>query len=105
MLYVTCAASSTRPHRIDPIVSRVQYYHFTTFAMALNELPPSSERTKLCSTDSRLRPDIRLMEEGLIDRASEAKTRLEEKQREARKARKSRKEKEAQARYYHYFVF
>lgn len=77
-----------------------EYYHFTTFAMALNELPPSSERTKLCSTDSRLRPDIRLMEEGLIDRASEAKTRLEEKQREARKARKSRKEKEAQARWF-----
>lgn len=72
--------------------------------MALNELPPPSERAKLCSTDSRLRPDIRLMEEGLIDRASEAKTRLEEKQREARKARKSRKEKEAQARYFYHFL-
>ncbi len=68
--------------------------------MALNELPLPSEISKMCPTDSRLRPDIRLMEEGHIDRASEEKTRLEEKQREARKTRKNRKEKEEKARYF-----
>lgn len=67
--------------------------------MALNELPPPNARVKLCPTDSRFRPDIRFMEEGLIDRASEEKNRLEEKQREARKERKSRKEKEIKAKY------
>lgn len=67
--------------------------------MALNELPPMEVTAKLCPTDSRLRPDIRLMEEGFIERAAEEKTRLEEKQRDARKARKSRKEKEEKPRY------
>ena len=36
----------------------------------------------------RLRPDIRLLEEGNLDEAGEAKLRLEEKQREARRGRK-----------------
>lgn len=62
--------------------------------MALNEMPPADLAQKLCPTDSRLRPDIRLMEEGQIERAAEEKTRLEEKQREARKTRKNRKQKE-----------
>lgn len=69
--------------------------------MALNEMPVNlsdGEKTNLCPTDSRLRPDIRLMEEGQIERAAEEKTRLEEKQREARKTRKNRKEKEEKAR-------
>ena len=44
------------------------------------------------------------MEEGHIDRASEEKTRLEEKQREARKTRKNRKEKEEKARYYLFYI-
>lgn len=73
-----------------------QYYHFTSFAMTLNELLPNQ---RLCPSDSRLRPDIRLMEQGFIDRASQEKTRLEEKQRESRKMRKSRKEKEIKAKY------
>ena len=72
--------------------------------MALNEFPPSGELSKMCPTDSRLRPDMRLMEEGHIDRASEEKTRLEEKQREARKTRKNRKEKEEKARYYLFYI-
>ena len=86
------------------IFFQIQYYHFTTFAMALNEFPPSGELSKMCPTDSRLRPDMRLMEEGHIDRASEEKTRLEEKQREARKTRKNRKEKEEKARYYLFYI-
>lgn len=40
---------------------------------------------------SRLRPDIRKLEEGDIDGAAAEKTRLEEKQRDARKARKGKK--------------
>lgn len=40
----------------------------------------------------RLRPDIRLLENGDIDGAANEKNRLEEKQREARKARKKGKE-------------
>lgn len=66
--------------------------------MALNELPPPETGIKVCPTDSRFRPDIRLMEEGQIERAAQEKTRLEEKQRESRKARRSRKEKEEKAR-------
>ena len=61
--------------------------------MALNEMPCPSVAKSLLSTDSRLRPDIRLMEEGNIDKASQEKTRLEEKQRETRrKQRKTNKE-------------
>ncbi|CAL8306830.1 unnamed protein product [Lota lota] len=61
-------------------------YSFTTFAMQLNEM---SEEMKgvIPKTDSRLRPDIRAMESGDIDLASEEKNRLEEKQRAARKNR------------------
>lgn len=40
-----------------------QYYNFTFFAIALNELHPSMLET-LPPTDSRLRPDIRKLEEG-----------------------------------------
>ena len=45
----------------------LQYYNFTTFAMTLNELvnnPPLADN--LPPTDCRLRPDMRLMEEGDI---------------------------------------
>jgi hypothetical protein len=66
--------------------------------MALNELPAPEDGIKICPTDSRFRPDIRLMEEGQIERAAQEKTRLEEKQRDARKARRNRKEKEEKAR-------
>lgn len=86
-----------------------QYYQFTLYAMMLNEMDEQS----LCKTDSRLRPDIRKLEEGDIgkspplpfphtltarlncldmfpnlDTAAFEKNRLEEKQREARKLRK-----------------
>ncbi|XP_059399305.1 oxysterol-binding protein-related protein 1 isoform X1 [Carassius carassius] len=63
-----------------------QMYNFTTFAMQLNELDKEIEAV-IPKTDSRLRPDIRAMENGDIDLASEEKKRLEEKQRAARKNR------------------
>lgn len=68
------------------------YFSFTNFAMSLNEVeahmkPPST----MCPTDSRLRSDIRKLEEGDIDGAIAEKTRLEEKQRDSKKARKAKK--------------
>nr|CAH0108092.1 unnamed protein product [Daphnia galeata] len=77
-----------------------EYYHFTLFAMALNELPSPETGIQICPTDSRFRPDIRTMEEGQIERAAQEKTRLEEKQRDARKVRRNRKEKEEKARWF-----
>lgn len=65
------------------------YYQFTEFAMSLNELDPGMDKI-LCPTDSRLRPDIRKLEQGDIDGAAIEKTRLEEKQRDANKHRKSK---------------
>uniref|UniRef100_A0A1A8N9A4 Oxysterol-binding protein n=3 Tax=Nothobranchius TaxID=28779 RepID=A0A1A8N9A4_9TELE len=63
-----------------------QMYSFTCFAMQLNELRKEMEGV-IPQTDCRLRPDIRAMENGDIDLASEEKKRLEEKQRAARKNR------------------
>ncbi|XP_034039799.1 oxysterol-binding protein-related protein 1 [Thalassophryne amazonica] len=62
------------------------FYAFSTFTMRLNELDKTMEKV-LPPTDSRLRPDIRAMENGDIDTASAEKKRLEEKQRMARKNR------------------
>lgn len=64
-----------------------QYYQFTEFAMSLNEVERDM-KGQLCPTDSRLRPDVRLLEQGDIDAAAAEKTRLEDKQRTARKALK-----------------
>ncbi|XP_059502255.1 oxysterol-binding protein-related protein 1 isoform X3 [Stegostoma tigrinum] len=63
-----------------------QMYNFTSFAMSLNELDKEME-TVIAPTDCRFRPDIKAMENGDIDLASEEKKRLEEKQRAARKQR------------------
>ncbi|CAO2577356.1 Oxysterol-binding protein-related protein 2 [Lemmus lemmus] len=63
-----------------------QMYNFTSFTVSLNELESGMEKT-LPPTDCRLRPDIRGMENGNMDLASQEKERLEEKQREARKER------------------
>ncbi|XP_038159723.1 oxysterol-binding protein-related protein 1 isoform X1 [Cyprinodon tularosa] len=63
-----------------------KFYAFSTFAMQLNELDKNMEEV-LPPTDSRLRPDIRAMENGDIDLASTEKKRLEEKQRTAHKNR------------------
>ncbi|CAE1172054.1 OSBPL1_2 [Acanthosepion pharaonis] len=68
-----------------------QFFSFTLFAMMLNQLTDNIKDT-LPPTDSRLRPDIRLLEEGDIDTAALEKNRLEEKQRSARRDRKKKKE-------------
>ncbi|XP_072934551.1 oxysterol-binding protein 1 isoform X2 [Epargyreus clarus] len=57
-----------------------RWYNFTLLAAQLNE-----PEEGVAPTDSRLRPDQRLMEEGLWDEANVEKLRLEEKQRGARR--------------------
>ncbi|XP_036422875.1 oxysterol-binding protein-related protein 3a [Colossoma macropomum] len=61
-----------------------QYYGFTHFAIELNELDESI-RPFLPQTDTRFRPDQRLLEEGNITGAEEQKERIEALQRERRK--------------------
>ncbi|EGD79152.1 hypothetical protein PTSG_09883 [Salpingoeca rosetta] len=62
-------------------------YGMTTFSMSLN-----NKEDNVCPTDSRLRPDQRLLEDGDMQTASDTKRALEEKQRAARKAREAEKE-------------
>lgn len=59
-------------------------YYFSTLALTLNESEDS-----VGMTDSRLRPDQRLMEEGRWDEANSEKQRLEEKQRAVRRRREA----------------
>uniref|UniRef100_A0A674N4X6 Oxysterol-binding protein n=1 Tax=Takifugu rubripes TaxID=31033 RepID=A0A674N4X6_TAKRU len=59
-------------------------YHFSALALTLNE---PEEGVGL--TDSRLRPDQKLMEEGRWDEANAEKQRLEEKQRAVRRRREA----------------
>lgn len=59
-----------------------KYYSFTELACQLNEMEEG-----IAPTDSRLRPDQRLMELGMWDEANIEKLRLEEKQRQRRKER------------------
>ncbi|XP_027144992.1 oxysterol-binding protein-related protein 7 [Larimichthys crocea] len=60
------------------------YYGFSTFAMEVNELPPEL-KPLLPPTDSRLRPDQRMLEDGQVDEADRKKDIIEEIQRERRK--------------------
>uniref|UniRef100_H2M9X6 Oxysterol-binding protein n=1 Tax=Oryzias latipes TaxID=8090 RepID=H2M9X6_ORYLA len=60
------------------------YYGFSTFAMELNELTPDL-KPLLPPTDTRLRPDQRMLEEGKVADADKMKDDIEEKQRERRK--------------------
>jgi hypothetical protein len=57
-----------------------QYYGFTRFAIELNELDDEL-RKQLPPTDTRFRPDQRLLETGQIDRAEKEKARIEQAQR------------------------
>lgn len=69
-----------------------EYYNFTLFAMRLNEFEEGMEVPKsLCPTDSRLRPDIRKLENGDMDGAAAEKTRLEEAQRDRDKKQQKKK--------------
>lgn len=65
-------------------------YNFTTFALQLNE-PESG----VAPTDSRNRPDQRLMEQAQWDTANLEKPRIEEKQRAARRALEKQNEQRA----------
>ncbi|XP_062038254.1 oxysterol-binding protein 2 isoform X1 [Lepus europaeus] len=57
-------------------------YYFSELALTLNE-----QEEGVAPTDSRLRPDQRLMEKGRWDEANTEKQRLEEKQRSSRRRR------------------
>ncbi|KAJ0019153.1 hypothetical protein NQD34_006722 [Periophthalmus magnuspinnatus] len=59
-------------------------YHFSSLALTLNE-----PEEGVALTDSRLRPDQRLMEDGRWDEANAEKQRLEEKQRAVRRRREA----------------
>jgi hypothetical protein len=62
-----------------------EQYGFTQFTMTLNEITPDL-KGKLPPTDSRLRPDVRALEEGHLDDAEAYKLKIEEGQRERRRA-------------------
>jgi hypothetical protein len=68
-----------------------KYYNFSKFACELNEFEEG-----VAPTDSRLRPDQRLMEDGKWDAANAEKVRLEEKQRAVRRLREVEAERAAQ---------
>lgn len=59
-------------------------YHFTQLAVELNE-----HEEGVAKTDSRLRPDQKLMEEGNWEEANKIKVLVEEKQRAARRKREA----------------
>lgn len=61
-----------------------EYYGFTSFGITLNEITPDLDGY-LPPTDSRLRTDVRALEEGNLDLAESEKHRIEEAQRERRK--------------------
>ncbi len=63
-------------------------YNFTQLAIELNE-----PEENVAPTDSRHRPDQRLMEQALWDDANKEKLRLEDKQRIARRQREQLNEK------------
>jgi hypothetical protein len=60
-------------------------YNFTDFTIKLNE-----EDSDVAPTDSRNRPDQRLMEQGLWDDAAKENSRIEEKQRNTLKLKTSK---------------
>ncbi|CAL8304826.1 unnamed protein product [Lota lota] len=60
------------------------YYGFSAFAMELNELSPDL-LALLPPTDSRLRPDQRMLEDGRVEESDKKKDELEEMQRERRR--------------------
>ncbi|CAG9538839.1 unnamed protein product [Cercopithifilaria johnstoni] len=80
------------PNRIwtinSPVENGEKMYYFTKLAIELNE-----PEEGVAPTDSRLRPDQRLMEDGKWDEANEMKVKIEEKQRAARRERELLAEK------------
>lgn len=70
-----------------PYPGSEKMYHFTKLAIELNE-----EEEGVAPTDSRLRPDQRLMEVGRWDESNQIKLKLEDKQRVVRKQREAEAE-------------
>lgn len=77
--------SATCLWRANPLPEdHEQYYGFTQFAVELNELDPTL-KPLLPPTDTRFRPDQRLLEEGNTEGAEEQKQRIEQLQRDRRR--------------------
>ncbi|VDM38728.1 unnamed protein product [Toxocara canis] len=74
--------------RPRPINSK-EIYNFTSFTLLMND--PDGLKNYLPRTDSRFRPDIRLLEKGHFEEAAKEKERLEVKQRQARALQKQLK--------------
>lgn len=64
-----------------PLLHSKLYYHFSSFTMALNQMPDKDGKRLLPPTDSRWRPDQRLFENGYAKEAEETKLKIEAKQR------------------------
>lgn len=75
----------------DLVPNAPNTYGMTAFAASLNEIT-TIEKGRLPSTDTRLRPDQRLAEEGSLDDAEIEKVRLEEAQRLRRREMEERGE-------------
>ncbi|MBN3305459.1 OSBL6 protein, partial [Amia calva] len=71
-----------KPHPLPP--DHMQYYGFSYFARELNDVTPEM-KSLLPPTDSRFRPDQRLLENGHVDEAEKKKDEVEQQQRERRK--------------------
>jgi hypothetical protein len=74
-----------------PIENSENMYNFTKLAIELNEDEPN-----VAPTDSRKRPDQRIMEQGEFDKANVVKEEIEEKQRVDRRKREAEAEKAVQ---------
>uniref|UniRef100_A0A9J8DAY6 Oxysterol-binding protein n=1 Tax=Cyprinus carpio carpio TaxID=630221 RepID=A0A9J8DAY6_CYPCA len=84
-MYYGSPPSATCIWRMNPMPPDYeQYYGFTKFALELNELDPLT-KALLPPTDSRLRLDQRLLEEGNVESAEVQKQRIEQLQRERRR--------------------
>lgn len=69
-----------------------QMYNFSEFTCSLNEAEEG-----IATTDSRLRPDERMMEEGNFEKANQLKLQLEEGQRARRRKREAEAEEARKA--------
>lgn len=78
--------STTIWRKRAPLSDAYLYYNFTIFASQLNEM-----EANIAPTDSRLRSDQRLMENGNWDASNREKLRLEEQQRERRRMNQEHK--------------
>lgn len=67
----------------------LDYYGFSRFAIELNELT-EQDRVSLPPTDTRFRPDQRLLEEGNIAKAEAIKLEVEQAQRDRRRRREEK---------------